>query len=660
MPTLIPPPAAVALLSSVLDSLRNVPSYLAAIGGLGFLIFIHELGHFLACRLTKTRVETFSIGFGRRLFGWETVGGRRRFTTGPRRSLPTDGTDVRIALIPLGGYVKMAGEIGGDGSATSGAGAVAREPAPDEYPAKSFGARTLIISAGVIMNAITAFVFFWIAYGTGLEEIPPTIGHVTPGGPAWRAGLEPGDRVVSIDGRAARTFLDLQSGIALVAKAGRADLRVARDGIERTIHLTPDYDEARGLQQAQLVPPEALTLDDGSPDKLVIGALEKAIVAGRTVRGGAEFLGVVLDAVSLGRDSIDVMLPERTPPLTRTVSLARMRKAPAEPRSFKLGVEFFDRRRVAAVRPGSAAALAGLQPDDVIVRVDGSTVSSGAELAFRSSLGAIEVQRTSGPTTLEAKVSGFAGVDDFLSGVAFSTKPPTDAVRVYPRGGDFPDRKSPAADAGVLAGDTLLEVGGKAVQSVEDVTALGATFDGSPVKIKVRTGDEPARELTIAPRPAADAAEREAFLSASVQRSRVDVGGWSGAASVAFDRTTTEIGNIFRLIGRFFGGGVSFQKNISGPLTIASLSSQSVAGGWGTFLALLAFISVNLCVLNFLPIPVLDGGQMLFLLIEKARGGRRLSDGAIAKFQLVGFVLLMALMVFALKNDVMHVFGSDR
>ena len=163
--------------------------------------------------------------------------------------------------------------------------------------------------------------------------------------------------------------------------------------------------------------------------------------------------------------------------------------------------------------------------------------------------------------------------------------------------------------------------------------------------------------IEVAPRTAADDKERLAFFGATLAKERVDVGGVAGAAAAAFDRTRTEIGNIFRLIGRFFGGGVSFQKNISGPLTIANMSSQSASGGLATFLSFLAFISVNLCVLNFLPIPVLDGGQMLFLLIEKVRGGRRLSDGTIAKFQLVGFLLLMLLMVFALKNDVGNLFG---
>ena len=87
------------------------------------------------------------------------------------------------------------------------------------------------------------------------------------------------------------------------------------------------------------------------------------------------------------------------------------------------------------------------------------------------------------------------------------------------------------------------------------------------------------------------------------------------------------------------------------------MSSRSASQGWTRFLAFLAFISVNLCILNILPIPVLDGGQLMFLIIEKARGGRPLQEGTIAKMQLVGFGLLLLLMFFALKNDIGNLFG---
>ena len=656
MPTLTAPFS--ALLLAAADGGHTFWSVALAILGIGFLIFIHELGHFLACRVTKTRVETFSIGFGRRLFGWETTNGARRFTVGLRRSLPGDGLDVRIAMIPLGGYVKMAGEIGGDGSATSGLSDEPRKPLSDEFPAKPFGSRALIISAGVIMNALVALVFFGIAYAAGLKETPPEVGEVIPGGAAWKAGLAAGDRIERFDGRTVRTFLDVQQGVALVSKGEPASVEVIRDGVRRTVLLSPEYNDAIGLQQAQLTPVASLELDDGVAQKLVIGPRERVVVSGRAVRGGAEVATVILDALTLGRESVDLLLPERPGPTSQKLSLARMRKAPAKPGPWKLGVDFVDRRRVAAVRGDGPASRSGLRAGDVIVAVDGQAVTQGAELAFRSTLAGLEVLRDGKRVAIEPRADGFAAVSAFLADVAFASRAEGGRPTVYPRGGDFPDRRSPAADAGVLPGDALLAIDGTPVSTVDDVMQRGASFDGSPVRLTVKTGDAPPRDVAFAPRTVADAKEREAFVGLAFPKEEVDVGGFGGAVAAAWDRTTQEIGNIFRLIGRFFGGGVSFQKNISGPVTIVNLSSQSASGGLSTFLAFLAFISVNLCVLNFLPIPVLDGGQMVFLLIEKVRGGRPLKEATIAKFQLVGFLLLLLLMGFALKNDFKIPFGK--
>src|SRR5687767_1959091 len=102
----------------------SAAGYVWAILGIGFLIFIHEYGHYTACRLTGTRVETFSIGFGPRLFGWERPrGGKRVFTVGKRRLSADDrAMDFRVSVVPLGGYVKMAGENPG----------MERTGAPDE------------------------------------------------------------------------------------------------------------------------------------------------------------------------------------------------------------------------------------------------------------------------------------------------------------------------------------------------------------------------------------------------------------------------------------------------------------------------------------------------------------------------------------------------
>ena len=142
--------------------------------GLGLVIFIHELGHFAAAKWCDVHVETFSIGFGPPLPGCQFRKGE---------------TVYQIALVPLGGYVKMVGE----GNEEDG------EDDPRSFKNKSVGQRMLIISAGVIMNILLAAVCFVGVYRTtGVEGIAGVIGSVDAGSPAWQKGLRPGGQLLKI------------------------------------------------------------------------------------------------------------------------------------------------------------------------------------------------------------------------------------------------------------------------------------------------------------------------------------------------------------------------------------------------------------------------------------------------------------------------------
>ncbi len=146
---------------------------------LGFLVLIHELGHFIVAKLCGVRVETFSIGFGTRLFGFRY-----------------GDTDYRISLLPIGGFVKFAGELGGDGNPMSGTGDAA--PAPDDLTAKPRWQRVLIALAGPVSNFLVAFVLLFLVahyhhevdqYLTGAAIVD----YVPQGSAAANAGIAPGD-----------------------------------------------------------------------------------------------------------------------------------------------------------------------------------------------------------------------------------------------------------------------------------------------------------------------------------------------------------------------------------------------------------------------------------------------------------------------------------
>src|SRR5205085_7962668 len=161
--------------------------------GLGFIIFIHELGHFVAAKWCDVHVRTFSIGFGPAV---------------PFCSHKWGETTYMVGIIPLGGYVSMVGE-----GETEGSDDEAAEEDPRSFRKKSVGQRMLIISAGVVMNVILGMACFAAAYLHGVPEKPATVDWVESGSAAWQAGMRSGDQITKINNRDNPFFRDVTPAV---------------------------------------------------------------------------------------------------------------------------------------------------------------------------------------------------------------------------------------------------------------------------------------------------------------------------------------------------------------------------------------------------------------------------------------------------------------
>jgi regulator of sigma E protease len=187
------------------------------------IVFVHEWGHYIIARLNGVRVETFSIGFGRELFGWND-----RY-----------GTRWKVSMIPLGGYVKFFG----DANAVSMPGEALPNLSPAEravsFHHKPVWRRAAVVFAGPAANFIFAALVFAVLFATiGQPFTPPIVGGVLPNTPAAVAGFQAGDRIVSVDGHSIERFQDLQMFIAFRADTALA-VGVERDGAPLTLVVTP-------------------------------------------------------------------------------------------------------------------------------------------------------------------------------------------------------------------------------------------------------------------------------------------------------------------------------------------------------------------------------------------------------------------------------------
>jgi regulator of sigma E protease len=198
-----------------MDFLNSVLFFIVAIG---VLVTVHEAGHFLVAKRLGVKVLRFSVGFGRPLWS-------RRF--GP------DDTEYVVAAVPLGGYVKMLDEREGD---------VDPADLPRAFNRKPLGVRTAVVAAGPVANFLFAIVAYWLMFLVGVGGLAPVVDRVEPEGIAAAGGLEPGDRIVAVDGRATVTWDRVMQRLTAASLEGQSvPLTVeGPDGRQHALSLTLD------------------------------------------------------------------------------------------------------------------------------------------------------------------------------------------------------------------------------------------------------------------------------------------------------------------------------------------------------------------------------------------------------------------------------------
>jgi regulator of sigma E protease len=263
---------------------------------IGILVFIHELGHFLAAKMTGMRADVFAIGFGKRLFGYNKKSG---FTFG---NLPKDfdgegNTDYRLSILPLGGYVKIAGMVDESGDTEF----ANKEPQPYEFRSKNFWQKSFVITAGVLMNLLLAVLIFWGAnfFKGKPVTLTTTVGYVKTDSPADSIGFMKGDVIQSINGVAVNNWDEIRNEIYINTIGEDLNVKVLRNGVEENIFvqrkMIPDIEK-----QGELIIPDgfrpyvAEVMKDSPAEKA--GLLSGDIIVsinGQPLGSSSEFIEIV-------------------------------------------------------------------------------------------------------------------------------------------------------------------------------------------------------------------------------------------------------------------------------------------------------------------------------------------------------------------------------
>ncbi len=541
---------------------------------LGALVFFHELGHFLVAKAFNVKVLKFSLGFGPRVWG---------FTRGE--------TEYQLAALPLGGFVRMAGEDPRQelDPQDRGRGFL------DQKPYR----RALIALAGPAVNLLLPPIVYFGLMLPAHTDIPSVVAIVLPGEPADRAGLKSGDRILAVDG-----------------------------------HPTPAFEQVR--EQVSVRPGETLSVD---------------------VQRGTERLTLRM-----------APNPEEEVNPVETVKRG------------KIGIVAGKLPSFVGVRPGSRAEAAGLRTFDRVVAVDGQPLTTLMEL--EAALVAAQGRAMTFDVTRSPPQPPGANA------------PPEEKMRVELPSGDGPtgiehadlylrDVKSGTAswEAGLRPGDRIESVNGAAVASGPQLERVLQRRENALAKGALAAADRPVRftvlrasgslEITFEPARVTRHDKLQGkvesteygfsfhpriFVSEPFAESELVRISYGPAEAMrrALDQTGNVIRSMALAIGGIAAGRISHEQ-IGGPILLFQLAGAASERGLAEFLQMFALISVNLGLMNLLPVPALDGFHILISGVE-GLSRRTVPVRAREIASLVGIAMLLALMLLAFKNDIVRTF----
>lgn len=688
----------VLLLGLIVTHLGAFANVLLVLLGFGSVVMIHEFGHFIAAKIGGIKVEAFSIFMPPILFGIqrtekgirfrilpeilphkdeESDDGALSFTIG-REGTPSD-TEYRIGLIPFGGFVKMLGQ--------DDTGPANDTKDPRSFMNKPVLTRVTVLAAGVTFNVVSAVIIFMVVFLIGINLPPAMVGQVMPDSPAAHAGLKPGDEIIAIAGK----DVDLDFGnIAIAAALSGKDEKVPMtvrhaDGTEEEIELVAEDLPGESMRGFGIL----------SPDSLEIGRLAKESDAEHLRLTTGLITGDRIEAVDgkpvathweMTRIINDTLLPEVTLSVERTTedgetesieSRLPLYCGPTSTPGIKHEGELshiysmVPRLRIAQVMSKYESSQEDaneprLQSGDIILAIGNvenptykemrkvTTEHKDKELLIK----VLREDPNNAPQTLVVSVTPTQQKDSdrVLIGFvpALDVEHPIVSDTIATEGG--PEKLD------IPRGAAITAVDGTPVASFYDVVREIKRYPGERITIDWRLDGETAGNVALNVAAGGDFITVNSTFVDNIPFDRLErtfkASGPVDAVLMGYRKTVMFIAQTYVTLKRLVGGLVS-PENLMGPIGIISISYKIVAyQPFVYYVYFLGLISAVIAVFNFLPLPPLDGGLVVLLLIEKVRGAA-FSERIQAIIAYTGWILIMGLFIYVTFNDIVRTFFSD-
>jgi regulator of sigma E protease len=701
-----------ALVAMIYLIARNISAFgnvLLVVLGFGAVVLVHEFGHFIVAKLSGIKVEAFWIFMPPMLLGIqktedglrfrilpkffpkendESGDGRLGFTFGKKTR--AGETEYRIGLVPFGGFVKMLGQ--------DDTGPVKASDDQRSFANKPVTTRMAVITAGVVFNAISAIIIFMTVFLIGINLTPPVVGAVVPSSPAARAGLKPGDEIIEIAGESDN--LDF-SNIAIAAALSDVNEVVplkARhaDGSIEDFELVAEQLPGMQMKRFGVLSPQSLTIAEVSDANellaktgLLPGDRIKA-VNGKDIHVHWELEKIVEDALV---PEVTV-LAERTDPVSKEGELIeskiKLNLITADIRSESESetghiYSMVPRLRIDAVskKPPSIKEIlislfsgkeknkdidngGELQSGDIIL------AAGDVENPTYKELRAVTTEYENKELPIKVLRIGSDDVEDKLT-ITVTPKRSKDDDRVVI--GIFlvptldAEHSIVAKTIATQNGPAKLEIPRGAVITAVDGTGVSNFYD-IIWEIRRNVG----QRITIDYHLDAELAAGNVVLDLDAVKDSVTVkstfaefvpfdtlkrlykaSGPIDATRMGYKKTLMFIAQAYVTLKRLVGGLVS-PKDLMGPVGIITISYRIVAEQpLIYYIYFLGLISAVIAVFNFLPLPPLDGGLFLLLLVEKVKGSA-LSEKTQEIIAYAGWVLIGSLILYVTFNDIVRSF----